>query len=81
MTRADESRLLVNLRWMQRLNDEDGIGYLGPSLTKFGPIEECEVAVSAGFARRDQWSIHRPRRGYWITDEGRVELERLEALK
>lgn len=68
----------VNLGWMVRCNDEYRVGYLGPTVRRFGPLPECASLVEGGFARCVTHFCGRretPKaRGYWITVAGRTAL-------
>lgn len=65
----------ANLSWMIRCNDEYGCGYLGPTVKRFGRIQECETLVQSGLARCSDRASAKAR-GYFITSEGRAALQR-----
>lgn len=68
---------LSNLRWMIRCNDQYKVGYLGPTVKRFGRVPECELLVEAGLAKCNDglgWTAKNPRLGYFITAEGRAAL-------
>lgn len=72
MTETDIS----NLKWMIRCND-DGIGFLGPSVRRLGRLPELEHLTLAGLATCNDGTPWRPvksRYGYWITDAGRLAV-------
>lgn len=69
---------ITALRWSVSCN-ERGVGYLGPTVKRHGPLPEltritaegllrCEEDVRS-FGRRDAEQC-----GYWITDAGRAAL-------
>lgn len=62
----------ANLMWAVRCNNE-GIGFLGPSLKKYGPVQECEDLVRRGLLSAVREGS-REEMGYWITDAGRAAI-------
>lgn len=78
LTASDETCL----RWARRCN-EDGIGFLGPTVRKLGRIGEYESAVSKGLVRCVEPAFlrsHTPpmnELGYWLTEHGRNVLAAL----
>jgi hypothetical protein len=68
---------LVGLQWARRCNDEYGVGYLGPTVKRHGPLPEYAGAVTAGFLRCET-DVFDSRRteilGYFITPAGRQAL-------
>lgn len=72
LTKADETAL----RWALRCN-EQGIGYLGPSVRKSGPLPEMAGLLKAGFLTLEHGQPRAKNdreRGYFITDLGRRAL-------
>jgi hypothetical protein len=65
----------VLLNWAADCNWR-GIGFLGPSVRRFGPIPEYEPYVAEGVVRVVQSGESRNTKalGYWITDAGRAAL-------
>lgn len=73
---------LTGLRWSASCN-QDGCGYLGPTVAKTGPFSAYKRLVSAGLleVREFDCRVEGPRAdrfancGYWITDAGRAALQ------
>jgi hypothetical protein len=63
----------TNLGWMVRCNDDHGIGFLGPSVRRFGRMPECENLIRNGHATCNDHGSRRES-GYWITPAGRALL-------
>lgn len=73
MTETDIS----NLKWMIRCNDESGIGFLGPSVRRFGRLPELDHLTKDGLATcydGSPWQPVKSKYGYWITEAGRLAV-------
>lgn len=61
------------LRWSAHCNDEFGVGFLGPSVKKFGRLPECEAMIRDGYVTCND-DRDGDVRGYWVTPAGRKAL-------
>lgn len=72
------SSKLSALRWSIDCNAR-GVGYLGPTVKRLGPLPELAAITAAGLLRCEEDLRVKGRRdadkcGYWITKAGRAVL-------
>lgn len=80
--RPEREHLLTLLRWCRTCNEE-GIGFLGPTVWRHGPLPEYVYAIEDGLVRcvdppQDRRTDRRSC-GYWLTDRGLATLSALLA--
>jgi hypothetical protein len=77
---GSDEQTMVCLRWAADLN-ADGIGFLGPTVIKQGPLAEYSSACALGLVRCVAPDAKGSRPGldwrpfgYWLTEAGRATL-------